>query len=59
MDSMTVLIIACVIFGIGYDMSSYNIMRKVDKSYKKRNKWFFGYNTYMIWKTSRTAMKEE
>ena len=46
-------------FGIGYDMSCYNIMRKVDGLYKKRNKWIFGYNTYMVWKTSRTVMKED
>jgi hypothetical protein len=59
MNNMTILIIACFIFCIGYDMASYNIMRKVDRLYKKRNKWFFGYNTYMVWKTSRTTMKEE
>lgn len=40
-------------FCYGYDISSYNIMRKVDKLYKKRNKWFIGYNTYRIWKLNR------
>jgi len=46
-----------IAFCIGYDVSSYNIMRKVDNLYKTRNKWLIGYNTYMVWKTSRTVMK--
>lgn len=50
---MKPIIIACVIFLIAYDVSSYNIMRHIDKSYKKRNIFLLGYNTYMIWKTSR------
>jgi len=59
MDSaLTLFIVVLIIFGLGYDFSSFNIMRKVDKTYKKRNKWFVGYNTYMVWKTARTVMKD-
>jgi len=57
MNSMTMFIIVCIIFVIGYDISSYNIMRQIDKSYKKRNMWLLGYNTYMIWKTSRSTKR--
>ena len=56
-DFLLLIGAALFIFCYGYDFSSYNIMRKVDDTYKKRNKWFLGYNTYMVWKTSRTVME--
>ena len=55
---MGTLIAVCVIFGVGYDVSSYNIMRHVNKSYKRRNIWLLGYNTYMIWKTTRSKKRK-
>jgi len=59
MDSFLVVICAIlIIFGMGYDFSSYMMMRRVDSQYKKHNKYFLGYNTYMVWKTARTVMKD-
>ena len=55
---MSIFITVCIIFGIGYDISSYNIMKHVDKSYKKRNMWILGYNTYMVWKTTRSKKRK-
>ena len=56
---MNIFIIACIIFVIGYDTSSYTMMRHVDKTYKKRNIWLLGYNTYMVWKTAKSAKRKQ
>jgi len=59
MDQFLLIVCAIVlVFVMGYDFSSYTMMKRVDKLYKKRNKYFLGYNTYMVWKTARTVMKE-
>lgn len=47
-----------IVFFMGYDYASYMMMRRVDKFYKKRNKWFLGYNTFKVWQTARTVMKD-
>jgi len=55
---LLILGLAGLIFFMGYDYSSYMMMRRVDKFYKKRNKWFLGYNTFKVWQTARTVMKD-
>lgn len=59
MDPMTLLIGVGVIFCVGYDMSSYNIMKKIDPLYKKKNMFFVGYNTFNVWRSYRKAMENE
>jgi len=58
MDNVIIVfVIACLIFVIGFDFSSYNIMKKIDPFYKKRNKFFVGYNTFKVWQSYREAEK--
>ncbi len=50
-------IVVGLCFCIGFDAASYNIMRKIEALYKKRNKWFLGYNTYRLWRSFTKADK--
>lgn len=48
-DVTTLLVILAIVFIIGYDLSSYTVMRKMDPFYPKRNKWLlFGYNSFKV-----------
>ena len=57
-QALLIGIVILLIFGMGFDFASFMMMRRVDKFYPKRNKWFLGYNTYKVWKTARTVMKD-
>ena len=48
---------ACALFCIGYDSSSYSIMKKIDPLYKKKYRLFLGYNTFKVWQSYRKAVK--
>lgn len=49
MGGSTLLVITIAAAIVGYDLSSYNIMKKMDPLYPKRNKWLlFGYNTFKV-----------
>lgn len=50
--------IILLIWFLGFDMSSYLIMKKIDPLYKKHNKYLIGYNTYRVWKSYRTYRKQ-
>jgi len=52
-EILLVVLVTVFVFFLGYDSSSYRMMRIIDPTYNRRNKWFLGYNTYHIWKSSR------
>jgi hypothetical protein len=52
MDNVLVVaIIAGILFCMGFDNCSYNIMKRIDPLYKKGYKWILGYNTFRLWKS--------